>query len=249
MAEEVAEEVEVLVCDELSELDEGELSLFDEYDGILLTVNHSEILGGNSAKVWKFYHKLTNIYDIKKRKSNTGATKTYTHLCTLSLSDINTKAKKIHGNLDYCFKNPTHASHAGEHITKMHKDDPKTVEGIANNHKKFDEKVTTSLSQASTITNTSNLDISFNNASTNNVRLIVFKWIVYEHIPFNTLQSEYFKQMFTCTQPSFAPMKCKTFYKFLEREFYIFVSCVLVIKFIWSTYYLCLSLYMGNNHQ
>jgi hypothetical protein len=65
VAEEVAQVVEDLVVDdELRNLDEGELALFDKY-GVSKAVDHSAILGRKT-----FCHQLTNIYHTKKRNSS-----------------------------------------------------------------------------------------------------------------------------------------------------------------------------------
>jgi hypothetical protein len=68
--------------------------------------------------------------------------------------------------LDFGFEK-TYAYNSGNHLSKIQCTDPRARDWIANG-KKLNERVTTSLSQSSTTSNTSNLVIACNNASTRN---------------------------------------------------------------------------------
>jgi hypothetical protein len=212
----------VIVNDELNE---EQLQTLDNF-GIPKTIQHSPIVYGVTSDVWQFFHKLATPYHNKRQKTAAGST----HICMLCLGNINEKTKKSLDTWKNALKKPVHAQHAREHIKKKHTGHPRTKKWIEDKAKEFDKRTTLGISQSPpTLANPSNLEIAFNNASTYNVRQSIFQWIVYENIPFNAVQSEYFKQMFRCIQPSFVSMSRDTFIDLLNREFEDFVGKVVIL--------------------
>jgi hypothetical protein len=55
----------------------------------------------------------------------------------------------------------------------------------------------------------------------------MFKWLVFENIPYNTIQAKTFKQMFTGITPSFQPMNRDTFLNYLDRKYDILKTQVI----------------------
>jgi hypothetical protein len=67
---------------------------------------------------------------------------------------------------------------------------------------------------------------TFKNTSKETNQLTIFKWIVYENKPFNTVQIRLFKAMFTGLVTNFTTMSRETFINLLDREFEKFVTLV-----------------------
>jgi hypothetical protein len=205
---------------ENSEMNEEELMELESY-GVSSNIKHNPIFGAN-AKVWKFFHVLTKPIPTKKKSRTGKLAKTLTHLCLLCLKKIEAMEKRTNATWKNALCRPTNSTHAIDRIKKLHRDNSETQQIIQHQNDLFDSKY----SQRSTVSTTSTVAFGFKKASKDASRLVIFIWLVCENKQFNTIQSPYFKSMFTGISPYFTVMCRDTFISILVREFGHIVTTV-----------------------
>jgi hypothetical protein len=212
----------------VSKLAPDEMEQLDSL-GVPNSIKHHAVLGAK-ATVWQFLHGLDIPIVSKKRNGQRNQNKNSTHQCLLCLKAISAMEEccKTRKNALYA---PANSSHAMNHIRNRHNEENATKQLLSKTKQMFDFKFSqaSSSSVVSGSTRLYTIPDAFNTFRTTSMetnQLTIFKWIVYENKPFNTVQSPLLKAMFNNIVNNFTTMSCETFINLLDREFDKFVTVV-----------------------
>jgi hypothetical protein len=130
--------------------------------------------------------------------------------------------------MEKCLYAPANSSHATNHIKNRHNEEIATKQLSSKKKQIFDSKFSqaSSSSVVSGSTSHSTIPYTFKKPSKETNQLTIFKWIVYDNKPFNTVQSLLFKAMFNNIVPNLTTMSHETFINLLDRLFDRFVTVV-----------------------
>jgi hypothetical protein len=213
----------------VSKLPPEVIEQFDSF-GVPNSIKHHAVLGAK-ATVWQFFHVLDIPIVSKKRNGQRNQNKSSTHLCLLCLKNISAMQECGKAAWKNALYAPANSSHATNHIKNRHYEENAAKQLLSKKKQMFDFKFSqaSSSSVVSGSTRFSTIPDAFNTFKTTSKetnQLTIFKWIVYENKPFNTVQSPLFKAMFNGLVTNFTTMSRETFINLLDREFEKFVTLV-----------------------
>ena len=162
--------------------------------GVPVTVKH-RALNTSKCQIWMFFHILDKPMQKsevqsqqvnKKRKINSTGFK---HICLLCLSDamkVTCKAgTRTSRDWTTALCTQSSSSNAKKHLDKKHADNEE--------YKQFKKSEQLKNTKRSSVQTSSTIVSMFKKQSEASIKVKLAKWIMYENLPFNVLQSDYFK--------------------------------------------------------
>ena len=166
----------------------------------------------------------------KKRKINSTGFK---HICLLCLSDAMKVTCKVgtRTSRDWttALCTQSSSSNAKKYLYKKHADNEEYMQFKKNEQLK--------LAKRSSIKTSSTIVSMFMKQSEESIKVKLAKWIMYENIPFNVLQSDYFKDVMTSCVVYYSSLSCETFVEFVDKEFNNMVESIRQIVAIEQPYF------------